>query len=215
MQLLPFVAGFLMAFVASMPPIGPVAVILLQRGMSGRSREGVAIGLGAALAEAIYCALALAGLSALMERYPVIEMVSRVAGVALLLGLGVHFTRFVAKEPTEQAPPAASLHGPFLVGFGIAAANPVLILTWSAAAATFLAMAHIHLTWGEATLFVVGAFLGMFSWYRLFLWGLERHREKIALRAAQWAVRAGGVALIVMAVWGAYAVLRSGLHPEG
>ena len=209
MSPIPFVAGFSMAFFASMPPIGPVAVILLERGMSGREREGVAIGLGAALAESIYVALALAGLSALMARYPVVETVSRVAGIGLLFVLGIQFARFVPKEHAGPAP-KVSLHGPFMVGFGISAANPVLILTWSAAVATFLSMAHIRLTWTENALFVLGSFLGMLAWFRLFLWGLSRYRERIALRAAQWAVRAGGVTLILMAAYGAYAALSAG-----
>ncbi len=209
MSPIPFLAGFLMAFFASMPPVGPIAIILLERGMSGRGREGAAIGLGAAIGESIYCALALAGLSALMARYPVVEEVSRFLGIGLLLVLGVHFSRFVLKEQTGPAPKVA-LHGPFMLGFGIAATNPVLILTWSAALATFLAMADLHLTWVENAQVVLGAFLGMYAWYRLFLWGLARYRQKIALHAAQWAVRAGGVTLILMAVYGAWTALLAG-----
>lgn len=209
MSPLPFVAGFLMAFFASMPPVGPIAIVLLERGMSGRAREGRAIGLGAAIGESIYCALALAGLSALMARYPMVETVARVLGIGLLLVLGVHFSRFVLKEQAGPAPKVA-LHGPFLLGFGIAATNPVLILTWSAALATLLSMAQLRLTWAENGLVVLGAFLGMYSWYHLFLWGLARYRAKIALRAAQWAVRAGGLTLITMALYGAYAALFAG-----
>lgn len=198
-----------MAFFASMPPVGPIAIILLERGMSGRGREGLAIGFGAAIGESIYCGLALAGLSALMARYPMVEVVSRFLGIGLLLVLGIHFSRFVLREQTGP-PPQVALHGPFMLGFGIAATNPVLILTWSAALATFLSMAELRLTWIENAQVVVGAFLGMLAWYRLFLWGLARYREKIALRAAQWAVRAGGVTLILMAVYGAYSALLAG-----
>jgi threonine/homoserine/homoserine lactone efflux protein len=98
------VAGFLMAFFGSMPPVGPIAVLLLERGVSGRDAEGRGIALGAAIAETIYCALAMAGVSELMRRYAIALTIARAVGVAVLLGLGVYFARFTMKEAPAHAP---------------------------------------------------------------------------------------------------------------
>lgn len=199
--LVAFVAGFAMAFFGSMPPVGPIAVLLLERGVSGRDREGRGIALGAALAETIYCALALAGVSELMRRYAVVEIVARAVGVAILLGLGVYFARFEIAQP-QAGTPKTTRGGPFALGFSISGANPVLIITWSGSIATLLSFARLRFDLAERGAFVVGVFSGMFAWFHLFLWMLRRFRDRITLRAAQWTVRAAGVAMIALALWG-------------
>ncbi len=50
--------GFLMGFVGSMPIAGPVSLLVFHRGILGRYWDGWLIGLGGALAEGIYCAVA-------------------------------------------------------------------------------------------------------------------------------------------------------------
>ncbi|HSQ63413.1 MAG TPA: LysE family transporter [Polyangiaceae bacterium] len=199
--LVAFVAGFAMAFFGSMPPVGPIAVLLLERGVSGRDREGRGIALGAALAETIYCALAMAGVSELMRRYAVVEIVARAIGVAILLGLGIYFARFEIKQP-QAGTTKTTRGGPFALGFSISAANPVLIITWSGSIATLLSFARLRFDLAERGAFVIGVFSGMFAWFHLFLWMLRRFRDRITLRAAQWSVRVAGVAMIALALWG-------------
>lgn len=199
-------AGFAMAFLGSMPPVGPIAVLLLERGVSGRDREGRGIALGAALAETVYCALAMAGVSELMRRYAIVETVARIVGVVILLALGFHFARFrLAPLP---ATPVDEVRGrPFVLGFSISAANPVLIVTWSGSIATLLSFAHLRFDLAQRGLFVVGVLAGMLGWFHLFLWMLRRWRGRVTLRAAQWTVRVAGVAMIVIALWGAREVV--------
>ena len=196
------VAGFAMAFFGSMPPVGPIAVLLLERGVSGRDREGRGIAHGAALAETIYCALAMAGISELMQRYAVVEAIARGMGVLVLIGLGVHFARFriAPRSPTVVTPVRGR---PFALGFSVSAANPVLIITWSGSIATLLSFARVRFDLAERGLFVFGVLAGMLAWFHLFLWMLRRYRDRITLRAAQWTVRGAGVAMIGIALWGA------------
>ncbi|HEY1954500.1 MAG TPA: LysE family transporter [Polyangiaceae bacterium] len=196
-----FVAGFAMAFFGSMPPVGPIAVLLLERGVSGRDQEGRQIAHGAAIAETIYCALAMAGVSELMSRYPVVETGARVVGVVILIVLGVHFARLKIKPPETHVD--APRGKPFVLGFTISAANPVLIITWSGSIATLLSFSRVELDVAQRAVFVLAVFLGMLGWFHLFLWMLRRWRDRITLRAAQGAVRVAGVAMIAIALWGA------------
>ncbi len=192
-----------MAFFGSLPPVGPIAVLLLERGVSGKDREGRGIALGAALAETIYCALAMAGVSELMRRYAIVETSARAVGVAILAGLGVYFARFRI-EPRPKAPKeSARVGGSFALGFSISAANPVLIITWSGSIAALLSFGRLRFDALERGVFVVGVLLGMLGWFFLFLWMLRRYRERITLRAAQWSVRIAGSVMIVLALWGA------------
>lgn len=198
--MLAFVAGFLMAFLGSMPPVGPIAVLLLERGVAGRKSEGVRIGWGAALAETIYCGLATAGVSELMQRYAIVETIARYAGIVILVALGIYFVRF------SVAPPSTAIdvkpRRPFALGFSISAANPTLIITWSGSIATLLAFTHVHFDVAARALFVAGVCAGMLAWFYLFLWMLGRWRDRITLRAAQWTIRLAGAAMIALALWG-------------
>ena len=197
-----FVAGFAMAFLGSMPPVGPIAVLLLERGVTGRDREGRGIAHGAAIAETIYCALAMAGVSELMRRYAIVETIARVVGVVILIALGVHFARFRIAPPTAAA--TNETRGrPFALGFSISAANPVLVITWSGSIATLLSFARVRFDLAERGLFVVGVLSGMLAWFHLFLWMLRRWRDRVTLRAAQWSVRVAGALMIAIALWGA------------
>ena len=206
-----FVCGFLMAFFGSRPPVGPIAVLLLDRGVSGHDREGRGIALGAAIAETAYAALAMAGVSELMRRYAIVETVARIMGVVILLTLGVHFVRFRLGSSQTGAPAHKTPTGyarSSALGFTISAANPVLILTWSGSIATLLSLAHLRFDAAQRALFVVGVFTGMFSWFHLFLWMLRRYRDRITLRAAQGSVRIGGVTMIALAIWCAFLVVH-------
>ncbi len=204
-SVLAFVVGLAMAFFGSMPPVGPIAVLLLERGVSGRDAEGRGVAYGAAIAETIYCALAMAGVSELMRRYAIVETGARLVGIVILVALGVHFARF--RMTPKDAPVAVTSKHPFTLGFTVSAANPVLIITWSGSIAAFLAFARMSFDVGARCLFVAGVLIGMLAWFRLFLWMLARWRERITLRAAQWTIRAAGVAMIALALLGLVRVL--------
>ena len=63
-----FIAGLLMSFIGSMIPTGPIALIVLKRGL-GRQRFGaLAIVSGAAVAEAGYALIAFLGLHLALAR---------------------------------------------------------------------------------------------------------------------------------------------------
>ena len=195
-----------MAFLGSMPPVGPIAVLLLERGVAGRTREGLRIGWGAVLAETIYCALATVGVSELMKRYTIVETIARFVGVAILVALGTYFVRFRVTPPTAHVVDEKKRR-PFALGFSISAANPTLIITWSGSIATLLAFTHARFDVAARGLFVAGVCAGMLAWFHLFLWMLARWRDRITLRAAQWTIRTAGAAMIVLALWGLVRVL--------
>jgi len=131
-------AGFLMGFISSMPVVGPISLLVFQRGLLARYQDGWMIGLGGALAEGIYCALAVHGFSALREGFTFLEPLARGVGILLLLTLGLYF-KLVRQENHGKSPMAApsssNWAGRFLVGLSVAALNPTPIMTWSASVA--------------------------------------------------------------------------------
>jgi threonine/homoserine/homoserine lactone efflux protein len=64
------IIGFCFGFFGSIPIAGPIAALVLQRGLVGRFRAGALIGAGAAFAEAGYAFMAFWGFSTFLEVPP-------------------------------------------------------------------------------------------------------------------------------------------------
>jgi putative LysE/RhtB family amino acid efflux pump len=195
-------SGFLMGFVGSMPPTGPVTVLVLERGISGRHRDGLAIGAGAAVAESLYCGLALFGMTALFERYPVLERISLGLGILVLMGVGTYFLLFKGKPQAPLPPQSFRLGawlGQFGLGFSLAAANPVILLTWSASVLALCTLAQLRFDAPDKAAFVGAACVGILAWFWVLLSTLRRFEGRVTLRAAEWLIRAMGAVLLVMA----------------
>ena len=208
MTAIALLAGFAMAFLGSMPPTGPIAVLVLQRSVLRKYGEGMAIAVGAALAEGGYAALAVSGLSILFERYPLAELVARIAGIAILIGLGIQFMRFRAAaappdlDPEQQAAQAKrGLRRAFGLGFGIAAANPVLIITWSTSVAMLYSFAQLRFGPLPRAAFAVGVSLGVIGWMWTMVALIRRFSDRVTLKVAERIVRGAGAAMLLMALF--------------
>src|SRR5262245_51236802 len=94
--------GFAFGFVGSIPIAGPIAALVWSRGLEDRTRSGLFLAAGAAVAEGAYVYLAFWGFSEVLARYAWIEPLSRLAAAATLTVLGV---RFVRRPHLEAAAP--------------------------------------------------------------------------------------------------------------
>jgi threonine/homoserine/homoserine lactone efflux protein len=208
MTAIALLAGFAMAFLGSMAPTGPIAVLVLQRSVLRKYGEGMAIAVGCAIAEGGYAALAVSGLSILFARYPVVELVARIAGVAILVGLGIQFVRFRAGDPPPEldaeqqaAQDKRGVRRAFGVGFGISAANPVLIITWSTSVAMLYSFAGLRFGPLARAAFALGVSLGVIGWLWTMVALIRRFSDRVTLKLAERIVRVSGAAMIAMAVF--------------
>src|SRR5262245_48842570 len=80
-----FGTGLALSFIGSMPIAGPVAVLVLERGLLKRSSEGLRIAIGAAVPESIYAFFAFWGIGTALRAYPVVLPLSRIVTGAVLI----------------------------------------------------------------------------------------------------------------------------------
>src|ERR1700678_1643392 len=85
------VMALLFGFVGSMPLAGPIAILVISRATQGRFGEALRVGLGAAVAEALYAGLAFWGFTAFLARHAVVVPISHGVTAAVLLALGIRF----------------------------------------------------------------------------------------------------------------------------
>jgi threonine/homoserine/homoserine lactone efflux protein len=180
-------------------PVGPIALLIVQRTLADGFAIGLACGLGTALADALYGCLAAFGL---LAASPLLEDVARwvgLAGALFLLYLGL---RIVASRPALKAAQEEGrgrLAGAFLTTFLLTLSNPLTIVSFLAVFAS-LGVAAGGAPGAAATV-VLGVFLGSLAYQ----WALPvvatLARRRLTPEALVWVNRASGVALLCFALY--------------
>ncbi|KXX63508.1 hypothetical protein AY586_05245 [Marichromatium gracile] len=201
MELLPWqplIAGLMLGVAIAAPP-GPVGLLCMSRTLAHGARNGLATGLGAALADACYGALVALGATALAELLTAHAAGLRLTGGLLLILLGMRQLVDVAVVPS--AVPAPPRHGSALLSaLALTLTNPMTILAFVVALAAF-GQSGAATGGGGAWALVVGVLLGSMLWWCLLV-ALVVWLGRLLSAAAQRRIRQLS-ALALMALGGA------------
>lgn len=169
--------------------------------VENRSRNGLALAFGAAIAESIYAYLAFWGFGAVLASYPWIEKVARFGAAIALIALGVHFykRRHQAAAPSPPATNSGNKRN-FFLGFMITVLNPTLIATWTFTVTTVYSLGLLTFEAEKALPFSLGAFSGIVGWFATLLYLLKRFRKSVTQTGLQRALKLVGVVLIVVGI---------------
>ena len=199
--MLPLVLGICCGFLSSIPPLGPGALLLLRRGLEGRTADGVAAAAGGAIADASYCALAVVGFSYLFLKHPDLAASMKWVGVTILVLLG---TWFLTNNP--DAPRADGLHSnggnwprQAVLGFSLTAFNPTLLLTWSTGVAMIASLGVGVFAKSTRYAFPLGVALGDVAWALIALFLYRRLGSYLPYRILRIFMRSIGVILLAIA----------------
>ena len=200
--------GTLIAFVGSMPIAGPLAVLVLERAVSGKRAEGIYIGLGGALAEAVVAfgvALLFPLLFALSD---MVVWVSRIAGASLvgLIGLVLLVYPDIVKRP-----PTARRRGSFITGLVLSGVNPTLVATWTVVVATLNSHGFLGRSAAAAAFFAIGVATGVAGWMTLLALLSGKMQEYVQGHRRTQVIRGLGLVLVCA---GGYLIFRS-MHEHG
>ena len=197
--------AFVLSFLGSMPIAGPIAVIVVSKGLDNKPKDGLFIAIGAAVAEAVYAGLAFLGLTAALERYPILVPASRLMGCVILCGLGVYFIVRRPKKKEERAqgdkhvPATTALRSAFL-GLSVTAVNPTLLVTWTAAVGAAESTGFLRVSKLDALPFAGGVLCGIIAWFATFLWLLVKFQKKLRPESIDKVIRWMGVVLLVLGI---------------
>lgn len=206
-----FGIGAVSGFIGSVPVAGPVAVLALQRGFERRYREGLAVGCGAALVEAVYATLAGLGPGRLLAQIPGIHLVANLLIAALCGGLAWYFLSAVAGDPALERHTSPAGRRGFLLGLSVTVINPMVIFSWTAYTTTLIGNHWMAATLDHALAFGLGVGLGIGGWFALLMAVLARHDGHLDERWQRRLRRACAVLLACMAA--AFAVTAAVHRP--
>ena len=185
-------------------PIGPVNVAVIDAAYRHTLRRAIAVGLGGALADGLYAALGVLGVTPILERYPTIPPIMyAVSGVVLLIyGFFTARSQPVAPAtaegggPPKVADPRKEFKEGFLVGLLLIILNPAAIVTWVVIMGTIIPQADM--LGGIAC--ALGVMVGSFGWFALVAYLTQKGKSVLGEKAA-WIPRLVGIALMVYSVY--------------
>jgi threonine/homoserine/homoserine lactone efflux protein len=178
-------------------PVGPIGVLCIRRTLADGRAAGLAVGLGAATADAVYGAIAGFGLTAVSGLLVRQQGWLRVGGGVFLCYLGARtFLARPAARPAGTAGPG--LLGAFAATFGLTLTNPATVLSFVAIFAG-LGIAGAGSV-GQAALLVGGVFLGSALWWVLLSGAVGALRARVDVAALRWVNRLSGAILLAFGV---------------
>jgi threonine/homoserine/homoserine lactone efflux protein len=190
-------------------PVGPIGVLVIQRTLQQGRAAGLATGLGAALADAVYGAIGAFSVSWLVERLLALRTGLVLAGGAYLLWLA---WRIATQPPAGSArgtarAPAGTLLRHAAGTFVLTLSNPATILSFMA---VFGALAGGLRPGSAATgsptvaapwLMVAGVGLGSALWWLALTGGIQALRSRFGDGWQLGVNRASAAVLAGIAVW--------------
>ncbi len=194
------VVGFLVA-----APVGPVAVLCIQRTLLDGRMVGYATGVGAAVADTVFGALAIFSVAVveefLADHRPAVQLI----GSLVLIGLGLrtmlaHNNRSYDPDKSPAIDHLTLLQS-FVSAFLVTIFNPITILAFVSIFAAMRVSTTVEGLFGSWTI-VAGVLLGALAWWWLLASIASVLRQRFTERRLRWLNRISGTVILGCGVYG-------------
>ncbi|SDE59012.1 LysE family translocator [Rhodospira trueperi] len=198
MSLLPLLKGIFIGF-AIAAPVGPVGVLCIRRALADGRLAAFIAGLGAAVADTFYGAVAAWGLTLVIDFLTNHRVILSLIGGLFLIALGWQTMR----TRTEMLPTPDTHIGllrDFISTFLITLTNPATILAFMAVFASVTAVHMRHPMSFDTNLLILGVFIGSAGWWGLLSAVASAVRSRFNPGWLSWLNRGSGVVLALFGV---------------
>jgi len=178
-------------------PVGPIGLLVIQRTLQRGAVVGLATGLGAAAADALYGAIGAYGVTVLIDALQSARVPLAMVGGAFLLWLAWRSWKAVPAERAATAADARGLVGCLAGTFVLTLSNPATIFSFVAIFGTLGA----RNAGASPALMVAGVLLGSALWWLCLSAGVARARHRLDARWQRRINRASALLLAGFACW--------------
>lgn len=171
-------------------PVGPIGVLCIRRSLADGAATGLAVGLGAATADAAYGCVAAFGLTTVSGFLVGQKFLLGLIGGIFLCYLGVR--TFISRPPEHAAETrGGSLSSAYVATLFLTITNPMTILSF---AAIFAGLGlGLGRSFAGAASLVLGVFLGSALWWLLLSTGVGLLRSRFRTHWMRMVNRVSGV----------------------
>lgn len=183
-------------------PIGPVNVAVIDAAYRHTMRRAIAVGLGGAIADGLYSALGVLGVTPILNSYPSVPPILYLISGAVLLIYGFLTARSQPVAPASADGSQATIDpkGEFWPGFTVGLAliilNPAAIVTW----VVIMGQLIPESTMIDGIACAAGVMVGSFAWFALVAYLTQKGKSVLGEKAA-WIPRLVGVGLMVYSLY--------------
>ena len=197
-MVLDIIKGFVVGMCASMP-VGPIAILVVQKTMSKGRQAGFVSGLGASIVDTIYAIVALFALAFAQNAIERHENIILLVGGAILTLIGISMALsnpFRKKRKGDDGKSEVSSRD-FLQAIAMGISNPMAIFVMFALFAFFGVAEDTPRDWNVAPI-ILSVSSGSVTYWFLLSWLLSRFRDKFSLRTLLWISRVMGAIVIII-----------------
>jgi threonine/homoserine/homoserine lactone efflux protein len=180
--------------VAIAAPVGPIGLLVIQRTLQRGVGLGLATGLGAAAADAVYGAIGAFGITGLIRWLQGVRVPLALGGAVFLLWLAWRSWHAPLAERAAEASDARAWLPAFVGTFVLTLSNPATIFSFIAVFGSLAARGPLGSPWPM----VLGVLVGSALWWLLLCLTLGRMR---ALFDARWQRRINRVSALMLAAF--------------
>ncbi|MFV0590933.1 MAG: LysE family translocator [Draconibacterium sp.] len=191
--------GIIIGVLAS-APLGPIGILVIQRTLNHGRTTGFYSGLGAALSDTIYAAIAGFGMALIINIIHQHELWVKLVGAVILILLGIfiffsHPERQSVQKLNRKVNPMKHMAGTFAVGIS----NPHIMFLHVAMFSGF-GIVFSHKNPGEAFFVLLGVIMGCTIWWFGLTWLIDLFRNRFTTKILLWFNRIAGVAIILFVI---------------
>lgn len=190
--------GFIIGILAS-APVGPIAVLCIQRTIQKGRIHGFVSGLGAATSDLLYAMVALYGLSFVTDFIHNHQFIIQIIGsiVVAIFGFYIFFSNPV-KSLNRHSEKKENYRQEYLTSFLLTLSNPMMIFLFLGLFARFNFMADTNSVW-MAFPASLAVFIGALSWWFTLTLFASYFRKQFNIRGLLILNRITGSLIIVLA----------------
>ena len=191
--------GFIIGLCASIP-MGPIAILVIQKTLSKGRHAGFVAGLGASVVDTVYAIISLFALAFAQQIIEEHENIILLVGGLILTLIGVSMA---LSNPFRKRVRKDGKHNfsskDFLQAIAMGISNPMAIFVIFALFAFFGIAAATPRDWSVAPI-ILSVSAGTVVYWFLMSWGLSRFRDKFRLRTILWISRVMGAIVIIIGI---------------
>ncbi len=178
-------------------PVGPINVLVIRRTLVHGRLAGFASGLGAALADTVFGAIAALGISMLQTFLEQERLALSLVGAVVLLVMGLRLLHRPAPEIAAGQDPT-SLFADFTSTLFLTLTNPITVLSFLAIFAAFGVRPDGQIGMDD-WLLLAGVMAGAMVWWVIVVEAVCMFRDRFTTTGLTWANRIAAVVILVFA----------------
>ena len=181
-------------------PVGPIAILIIQRTLQKGRMHGFTSGLGAATSDTFYALLAIVGLSVVLSFIEENKLIIQIIGSAIMVIFGVYiFFQNPAKNIEKSKTDKSSYWQEYLTAFLLTLSNPLMIFLYIGLFAQYnFISSESHFI--EIAIGICSVFLGAALWWFLLTLLASIFRKRFNIRGLWILNKATGILISVIAL---------------